>query len=278
MFPSSIFVLTTEMIKTTKTTPDWAKEIFLAHEGVWRWPRGRWGFGVPSMPCIWQSFARGWLTQRHCAPVTDALQQQMKLSAGRWLYSDSRSALAPQNLANKYVGFQSCQGRRWTVGQGAKRTAKAFPSPPNLFSMSPVTSLGRSFSMSRPQGPRGPPDLTHCLPLFSLSLSLHLETKKKKNILHKEQPRVQRQLMVESDPSTWNDFPSLGVKRRISYGWSCSVWWSQCRSQGAGGCWRNAGLDRRASVLFLWTCADHLDLLRVKKAADERLWPAGYRF
>lgn len=112
---------------------------------------------------IWQSFAQGWPTQRHCVPVIAALQQQMKLSAGRWLYSDSRSALSLQSVANKYVGFQSCQGRRWTVGQGAKRRAKAFPSPRNLFSMSLVTSPGHPFSVSHPKGPRAP-DLTHCLP------------------------------------------------------------------------------------------------------------------
>lgn len=105
---------------------------------------------------IWQSFAQGRPTQRHCAPVTAALQQQMKLSAGRWLYSDSRSTLSLQSVADKYVGFQSCQGRRWTVGQGAKRRAKAFPSPRNLFSMSLVTSRGTHsvWAIQRAPGPQ----------------------------------------------------------------------------------------------------------------------------
>ena len=132
-------------------------------KGAWeRGGKGRWLLDSQRVH-IWQSFAQGWPAQRHCAPVIAALQQQMKLSAGRWLYSDSRSTLSLQSVANKYVGFQSCQGRRWTVGQGAKRGAKAFPSPRNLFSMSLVTSPGHPFSVSHPKGPRAP-DLTHCMP------------------------------------------------------------------------------------------------------------------
>lgn len=128
------------------------------------WGRERGGRLLDSQHVqIWQSFAQGWPTQRHCAPVIAALQQQMKLSAGRWLYSDSRSTLSLQSVADKYVGFQSCQGRRWTVGQGAKRAPKAFPSPRNLLSMSLVTSPGHPFSVSHPKGP-GAPDLTQCLP------------------------------------------------------------------------------------------------------------------
>ncbi|KAI9517960.1 hypothetical protein NQZ68_001130 [Dissostichus eleginoides] len=73
--------------------------------------------------------------------------------------------------ANKYVGFQSSQGRRWTVGQGAKRRAKAFPSPRNLLSKSLVTSPGHPFNVSHPKG-HGAPDLTHCLPGGVLKASL----------------------------------------------------------------------------------------------------------
>lgn len=148
---------------------------------------------------IWQSFAQGWPLQRHCAPVIDALQQQMKLSAGRWLYSDSRSALSLQSVANKYVGFQICQGRRWTVGQGAKRRAKAFPSPRNLFSMSLVTSPGHPFRVSHPKGPRAP-DLTHCLsgefslslwqPSLSLSISLSLPFSVHLCVCHVGEPKI----------------------------------------------------------------------------------------
>lgn len=160
-----------------------AREIILAYQGIL--VEGREGAWLQDSQRVhrWQSFAQGWPTQRHCAPVIAALQRQMKLSAGRWLYSDSRSALSLQSAANKYVGFQSCQGRRWTVGQGAKRRAKAFPSPRNLFSMSLVTSPGQPFSVSHPKGP-GAPDLTHCLPgelceplslpLTAITLSLSL--------------------------------------------------------------------------------------------------------
>lgn len=89
--------------------------------------------------------------------------EQMKLSVGGRLRPDSCSSLSLQSLANKYVGFQSCHRRHWTLGQGAKRRAKAFPSPCNLFSMSLVTSPGHPFSMSRPQGPQGP--RSHTLPV-----------------------------------------------------------------------------------------------------------------
>lgn len=121
---------------------------------------------------IWQSFAQGRPTQRHCVHVIGTLQQQMKLSAGRWLSSDRRSALSLHGAANKYVGFQSCQGRRWTVGQGAKHRAKAFPSPCNLLSMSLVTSLGHPFSVSHPKGPGGP-QISHtaCRGILWASLS-----------------------------------------------------------------------------------------------------------
>lgn len=70
------------------------------------------------------------------------------------------------------LGFKAAKADAGQWVRGPNALQKAFPSPPNLFSMSPVTSLGRSFSMSRPQGPRGPPDLTHCLALSFLSVYL----------------------------------------------------------------------------------------------------------
>lgn len=148
----------------------------------------------------------------------------MKLSAGRWLYSDSCSTLSLQSVANKYVGFQSCQGRRWTVGQGAKRRAKAFPSPRNLFSMSLVTSPGHPFSVSHPKGPRAP-DLTHCLPresceplsLFSLCASLCLPQQSAKNILHCEKSRVYQTVQTIHD-RVWVSL--MKMKRLLSQsGW-----------------------------------------------------------
>lgn len=208
---------------------NWAKEIILLDQGRLR--EGRWLLDFQQVG-MWQSFAQGCLTRWHCVPVIAALQQQMKLSAGRWLYSDSCSTLSLQSIANKYVGFQSCQGRRWTVGQGAKRGAKAFPSPRNLFSMSLVTSPGHPFSLSHPKGPRAP-DLTHCpqggilwdplflsfpvtaitlSPLsFSLSFSEHLSAPPHhtaKNILWTKQFKP---FVTESDSIwwRWNDCSAL---------------------------------------------------------------------
>lgn len=189
---------------------------------------------------IWQSFAEAWLTQRHCAPVIAALQRQMKLSAGRWLYSDSRSALSPQSLENKYVGFQSCQGRRWTVGQEAKRGAKAFPSPHNLFSMSPVTSSRHSFSVSHPKGP-GAPDLTRCMQREALwaclfSLPVHLCVWSQRYPPQREATQF-KPFMMESGLWRWNYFSSLSQseKKYSSLWWSQNVtvraayrWWNEC--------------------------------------------------
>ncbi len=222
----------TSLYTEMKNISNRAKEIILAYQGSFGEGReGRWLLDSQHVH-IWQSFAQGWPTQRHCAPVIAALQQQMKLSAGRWLYSDSRSTLSLQSVANKYVGFQSCQGRRWTVGQGAKHRAKAFPSPRNLFSMSLVTSPGHPFSASHPKGP-GAPDLTHCLPgefceprspsdsHHSLSLSLFLCASlclphwRAKNILSREKWRAHatqfKPFMTECDSVwwEWNDLSPL---------------------------------------------------------------------
>lgn len=194
------------MYTQMKNISNWAKEIIWRMKGAWeRRARVRWLLHSQRVQ-IWQSFAQGWPTQRHCAPVTAALQQQMKLSAGRRLYSDSRSTLSLQSVADKYVGFQSCQGRRWTVGQGAKRRAKAFPSPRNLFSMSLVTSRGThsAWAIQRAPGPQ----ISHTvcrgssvslpLPVTAITLSPPLSlfslcsvlAWRAKNILHREKARL----------------------------------------------------------------------------------------
>lgn len=149
---------------------------------------------------IWQSLAQSWPTQLHCAPVIAAFPEQMKLSVGGRLRPDSCSSLSLQSLANKYVGFQSCHRRHWTLGQGAKRRAKAFPSPCNLSSMSLVTSPGHPFSMSRPQGPQGP--RSHTLPVgralhASLCIwqsSLSFFSSEHLCVWHAEEPEITRRV------------------------------------------------------------------------------------
>lgn len=203
---SDILVLCTEMKKLGQRN---ASDIFrLLGRGEQR--------GGSQHVRIWQSFAPGWLTQRHCVPVIDALQQQMKLSAGRWLSSDSRSALSLQTVANKYVGFQSCQGRLWTVGQGAKRGAKEFPSPCNLFSISPVTSLGYLFSVSLPEGPRAPRAHT----LHAGGVLWATKCSEPPIFLHKDTPRVNRAAKTVSESDTiwwrWTQFALWSVSVKIN--------------------------------------------------------------
>lgn len=206
----------------------------------------------------WQSFAQGRPTQRHCVHVIGTLQQQMKLSAGRWLSSDSHSALSLHSAANKYVGFQSCQGRRWTVGQGAKRRAKAFPSPCNLLSMSLVTSLGHPFSVSHPKGPGGP-QISHTacrgMQWASLSLPLSLPVRQPSLSLFSARLCVSPKTSLSREKRHQKHFKAAFVTECKSV-WR--GWWATCPR------WLIARRNL-LSLNFLWMVESELQRQRWKK-------------